>query len=151
MVMKKKTARIIGAFGVAAAVTLILLASYEEKKNAVVNNCKGVTMTITEGSISSEGLTLDIKNDTDKEITVEEDYIIEKSTRGQWYKLPSQSLTHDWEEEPLVIPPKTEVKEACSVSWLESYGELPAGRYRLLKKCETEDEKEYILAVTFSL
>lgn len=151
MGMKKKTARIVGIVGIVAAVTLILLASYEEKKNAVVNNCKGVTMTISEGSVSSQGLTLDIKNDTEQEITIEDEYIIERSTRGQWYKLPSQSLTHDWKEEPLVIAPGTEKKEACSISWLESYGELPSGRYRLLKKCKTKEEKEYMLAVTFSL
>lgn len=149
--MRKKTARILGAFGIAAAALLIFLASYEEKKNAVVNNCKGVSMTVEEGSVSSSGLVLDINNDSDKELTFENAYILEKRTKGQWYKMPSQALTHDWEEEPLVIQPYTAVAGACQVSWLEAYGQLPSGQYRLLKKFDTEDETEYVLAVTFSL
>ena len=83
--MRKKTARILGAFGIAAAALLIFLASYEEKKNAVVNNCKGVSMTVEEGSVSSSGLVLDINNDSDKELTFENAYILEKRTKGQWY------------------------------------------------------------------
>lgn len=149
--MRKKTVHILGAFGIAAATILIVLASHEEKKNSVVNNCKGVTMTIEEGTVSTEGLILDIRNDSAKELVFEDAYILEKRTKGQWYKMPSQSLTHDWEEETLVVAPHTGVEGACQVNWMEEYGKLPSGQYRLLKKFMTEDEMEYVLAVTFSL
>ena len=151
MVMRKKTARILGAFGIAAAATLIFLASHEEKKNSVVNNCKGVTMTIEDGTVSEDGLVLDICNESENELTFEEDFILEKWTKGQWYKIPSQSLTHDWEDEPFVVEPHTVAEGACPVNWLEDYGKLPNGQYRLLKKFQTKDETEYVLAVTFSL
>ena len=113
--MRKKTARILGAFGIAAAATLIFLASHEEKKNSVVNNCKGVTMTIEDGTVSEDGLVLDICNESENELTFEEDFILEKWTKGQWYKMPSQSLTHDWEDEPFVVEPHTVAEGACPV------------------------------------
>ena len=111
--MRKKTARILGAFGIAAAA--IFLASHEEKKNSVVNNCKGVTMTIEDGTVSEDGLVLDICNESENELTFEEDFILEKWTKGQWYKMPSQSLTHDWEDEPLVVEPHTVAEGAWRI------------------------------------
>lgn len=148
--MKKKTLRIWGCIGIAAVAVLIFLASYTEKKNAVVNDYKGVSMIAD--NISAEGLVLSIKNETKEEIVFDDGYIIEKKTYGQWYKLPSQSLkTIDWEDEPLVIPPESTVEDACSVEWLEGYGKLSAGSYRLLKKFETTDGEKHVLAVSFSL
>lgn len=82
MVMRKKTARILGAFGIAAAATLIFLASHEEKKNSVVNNCKGVTMTIEDGTVSEDGLVLDICNESENELTFEEDFTLKSGQRG---------------------------------------------------------------------
>lgn len=108
-------------------------------------------MTIEDGTVSEDGLVLDICNESENELTFEEDFILEKWTKGQWYKMPSQSLTHDWEDEPLVVEPHTVAEGACPVNWLEDYGKLPNGQYRLLKKFQTKDETEYVLAVTFSL
>ena len=108
-------------------------------------------MMIEDGTVSEDGLVLDICNESENELTFEEDFILEKWTKGQWYKMPSQSLTHDWEDEPFVVEPHTVAEGACPVNWLEDYGKLPNGQYRLLKKFQTKDETEYVLAVTFSL
>ena len=149
--MKKRTIRTLEILGILGAFSLIVAASIAEKKNAIVNDYKGVSMSAEEDSISAEGLILDITNDTEETLIFEEEYIIEKKTQGQWYKLPSQTITGDWEEEPVVIEPETSVKQACSVTWLESYGKLSPGEYRLLKKFETPDKEEHVLAVTLSL
>ena len=149
--MKKSTIRICEILGILGVFSLILAASIAEKKNAVVNDYRGVSMSAEKESISAEGLTLDITNDTKDVLVFEEEYIIEKRTQGQWYKLPSQTIAGDWEEEPVIIDPETSVKQACFVTWLDSYGRLSAGEYRLLKKFKTPDKKEHVLAVTFSL
>lgn len=149
--MKKRTIRALEILGILVAFSLIVAASVAEKKNAVVNNYKGVSMSAEAGSISAEGLTLNITNDTKESFVLKDEYILEKKTQGQWYKLPSQTIAGDWEEEDVVIEPETTMDEVCTVTWLESYGRLPSGEYRLLKKFETKDNEEHVLAVTFSL
>lgn len=53
------------------------------KSEFTEENYDGVTITVNENRISKTGITLIIKNDTDKELTFGEDYILEKKILGQ--------------------------------------------------------------------
>ncbi|NLN23560.1 MAG: hypothetical protein GX164_05905 [Clostridiales bacterium] len=53
------------------------------KSEFTEENYDGVTITVDENRISKTGITLIIKNDTDKELTFGEDYILEKKILGQ--------------------------------------------------------------------
>ena len=56
---------------------------YFIEKRIYGRNYDGVTITVDENRISKTGITLIIKNDTDKELTFGEDYILEKKILGQ--------------------------------------------------------------------
>ena len=150
--MKKKTAYILGLIGIGLAAVLIFLASYAEKKNAIVNDYEGISMKAQEDSISADGLILDIENTTEDDVTFDDEFIIEKKIYGQWYKMSSQSLAaYSWQDAVIVIPADTSVFSACHMQWLDSYGKLGSGSYRLLKKFKTADGESHTLAVTFSI
>ena len=76
--MKKKRIYVIVIILAVVVLGLIVLASYIEKKNSVVNDFKGVSMYIKDASLSASGLTLSINNDSSKAISLNDQYDIER-------------------------------------------------------------------------
>ncbi len=54
-------------------------AHWEEGIYETVNNLEGVRMLVKENSLSSKGLTLIIKNDSDRDCIFSEDFLLEKN------------------------------------------------------------------------
>ena len=54
----------------------------------IINNFDRVTMTIKESSISSNGLTVIIENDSNKECIFGEFFVLEKKIDDSWYQVP---------------------------------------------------------------
>lgn len=95
------------------------------------SNDKSVTLSISEDSITSKGLTLTIKNNTDKDITYGEDYVLEQKRNDKWYKSnDEQSFTA-----------LGNVLEANGTDEQKvSYSALEDGEYRIIQNFYSDSE-----------
>ncbi len=105
------------------------------------SNDKSVTLSISEDSITSKGLTLTIKNNTDKDITYGEDYVLEQKRNDKWYKSnDEQSFTA-----------LGNVLEANGTDEQKvSYSALEDGEHRIIKIFNSDSE-EFELCAEFDL
>jgi len=150
--MKKKRIYVIVIILAVVVLGLIVLASYIEKKNSVVNDFKGVSMYIKDASLSASGLTLSINNDSSKAISLNDQYDIERQVGNKWYKVPYQSLSGSKLQSTTTdVSAKSDGEAFIKIDWTKSYGILDAGAYRLTKSFMTPGGNTYNLAVTFEI
>lgn len=86
--MKKRTLYII--FGTIIIICVVILAGLNilmRSNFTEYNNFDGVTMTLDDSNLSETGISLVVKNETDKELTFGEDYTLENKIFGQWYRV----------------------------------------------------------------
>ncbi len=104
----------------------------QEYNGFPVNTLPNVTMNM-EKYKSWEGELL-INNDTDSELATGEWYCIQKKVDGAWYRMDERT-DGIWEEVEYPVPDgKTTVLQT---NWKAWYGELPAGKYRIVKEIYT--------------
>lgn len=100
-----------------------------------------VIMQLKENSLSSTGLTMIIKNQSNKELEYGNPYTIEKYQNGYWktvdlindiyFNMPSYQLSIN------------ESKE-ININWEYGYGKLSTGKYRIVKDFSYEKDEKYV-------
>ncbi len=116
-----------------------------------LNTLDGVTMQMEK--YTSSGGDVEIRNETDKEITFGDWYVIQSETNGKWKTMPYKVKNVGFHEVAYNAPKdETVIHE---VKWDVLYGELPKGRYRIIKDMldfrGTGDYTEYYLAAEFEI
>ena len=116
-----------------------------------LNTLDGVTMQMEK--YTSSGGDVEIRNETDKEIIFGDWYVIQSETNGKWKTMPYKVKNVGFHEVAYNAPKdETVIHE---VKWDVLYGELPKGRYRIIKDMldfrGTGDYTEYYLAAEFEI
>lgn len=96
---------------------------------------KGVLLSIKENTLTKKGATLILKNDSNVDVQYGEPYEVEIKKDGKWYKInvelnfisPAYGL-------------KSKESKEIELNWENSYGELSAGDYRIIKSVDVENE-----------
>ena len=105
-----------------------------------------VTMSIKEGTLTNEGTTLILKNDSDKLLRYDEEYRIEVKQDENWYDINVELEFNQplWELE-------TNSEKEIELNWKYGYGILPSGKYRIVKKVyfENEDDQKFYISAEF--
>lgn len=116
-----------------------------------VNNIDKVSMTIKDGTVSSAGLTIILKNDSDIEYGYGQYYLLEKKIKGKWYKVPV-TRNDAFEDIAYLLVPGENIE--WDIKWVGIYGNLDNGEYRIIKEVfnyTEENSIEYILAAEFKI
>ena len=116
-----------------------------------LNTLDGVTMRMEK--YTSFGGDVEIRNETDKEITFGDWYEIQAEVNDKWFPLPYIIENATFHQVAYNAPKdETVIHE---VKWDVLYGELPKGRYRIIKDMldfrGTGDYTEYYLAAEFEI
>jgi hypothetical protein len=118
-----------------------------------VNNCDGVAMIKKEGTVSSDGLTVVFENNSDKQCTFGEYFLLEKKINQKWYQVPVIIDNYGFNMIGYNLAPG-ESRE-LEVKWEWLYGNLDAGEYRIVKDIldfrEAGDFDEYYLTAEFTI
>ena len=107
------------------------------KKSDISPQSNGVSISIKDGTLTNEGTTVILKNDTDKLLRYTEEYYVEVKQDNDWYNI-NAVLTFT---EPLWGLEPHEEKE-INLNWEYGYGKLPTGKYRIVKNVYFENEKD---------
>lgn len=111
-----------------------------------VNTLDSVTMAVN--GVSADGAAYTIRNGGEGELTFGLDFGVQAEKDGVWY---------DIEHEPVAVISIAAVLDAgtegtYTCSWVNGYGTLPAGRYRLVKSVTAGWENAaYWLAAEFTI
>lgn len=130
---------------------IILLDELDDSSLYELNTLDGVTMQMEK--YTSSGGDVEIRNETDKEITFGEWYEIQVEVNGKWFPLP-YIIENAAFNQPAYNAPKDETV-IWEVKWEWLYGKLPKGRYRIIKDMldfrGTGDYTKYYLAAEFEI
>ncbi|MBM7577835.1 immunoglobulin-like domain-containing protein [Jeotgalibacillus terrae] len=129
-------------------------ADWEPSEVEEVNTFEGVSMKMKEGSVSSKGATVVIKNDSDREVMYGNAYILEKKVNGEWFEVPiTVEGEYGFTAIGYTIAPGSSAEKEMEWDWL--YGELNKGEYRILKginySVSENSKKRNYLAVEFTI
>ncbi len=116
-----------------------------------LNTLDGVTMQL--GKYTSSGGDVAIRNETDKEITFGDWYVIQSETNGKWKTMPYKVKNVAFHQVAYNAPKDETISH--EVKWDVLYGELTKGRYRIIKDMldfrGTGDYTKYYLAAEFEI
>lgn len=108
-----------------------------------VNELPGLSSFIAESSTGAGGMTVIYDNQSTREFTYGEAFVIEQQVGDQWYQLPyldEEGVA--FIEIAYSLPPKTQ--REWRVSWGNIYDNLDPGSYRLIKEfVGVEDDRDY--------
>lgn len=124
-----------------AIVSVIFILSLAGCTNTAVPN--DIELYLEEGTLSSSGVTLFIKNNSDFYFTYGADYCIEKYKDGQWKQLPDPENYAVITIAYLLLPHSK--SEKINFDWEWRYGKLPQGEYRIAKNFDKTETFEYNL------
>ena len=109
-----------------------------------------VTMSIKKGTLTNNGATIVLTNESDKDYEYGSPYEIEVKKDGKWHKINAE-LNFDL---PAFILKAGENVE-LELDWENGYGLLPKGTYRIIKDADYEYENEkynsFNIAVEFNI
>lgn len=127
---------------------------WETTPYETVNELDNITMTIKEGTISETGLTVTLKNDSDKHCIYGESFSLEKKIGDYWYQVPVV-LEENFGFNSIGYDLAASTEDEWTVDWEWLYGSLDAGEYRIIKDIldfrEAGDYDEYILSSEFTI
>ena len=125
--------------------------SGQEPFTEEVNTLDAVTMYMKKFK-SPEG-DVEIRNEYGKELQYGDWYDIQVQQDGNWYSMPliiDNAAYHD-----IAYPVQDQTTSVWEVNWSYFYGELPAGKYRIVKDIidlrEPGDYTKYYLAAEFEI
>ncbi|TFE04029.1 immunoglobulin-like domain-containing protein [Jeotgalibacillus salarius] len=98
-----------------------------------VNQLEGVSMTVKEGSGSTTGVTVLIKNDSDQEVRHGKPYVLEKKINDEWYRVPIMNGLGDFTDIGYSELPTGSVYERETIWGSGKYDPLENGEYRIVK------------------
>lgn len=129
----------------------IPLDRYNTDNSYIVNTLGGVTMRMEK--YTSTGGDIEIRNETDKEITFGDWYELQTEVNGKWISLP-YIIDNAAFHQVAYNAPKDETV-IHEVKWDVFYGKLPKGKYRIIKDMldfmGTGDYTKYYLATEFEI
>lgn len=129
----------------------ISLDRYNTDNSYIVNTLGGVTMRMEK--YTSTGGDIEIRNETDKEITFGDWYDLQTEVNGKWISLP-YIIDNAAFHQVAYNAPKDETV-IHEVKWDVFYGKLPKGKYRIIKDMldfmGTGDYTKYYLATEFEI
>lgn len=107
------------------------------KSDIEISNNVDVSLSIKEETLDNTGVTLILKNNSDKLLRYDEVYEIEIKKEDKWHKINVELYftLPLWGVEP-------NSEEELELNWENGYGKLASGEYRLIKKVYFEDEEE---------
>lgn len=111
-----------------------------------IRNNNDVTLSIKDGTLKNTGVTLILKNDSDKLLYYDEYYKMEIKKDNEWHTINVELYFND----PLWIVKQNSKKE-IKLNWEHGYGKLAKGDYRIIKKVyfENEEEQEFYISAEF--
>lgn len=118
-----------------------------------VNNFTDVIMSAKKDTITKNGLTLILQNNSDKICLYGEQFVLEKNMKEQWYEVPVVINDYGFNSIGYEVASGGEGKWEVDWNWL--YGSLTPGEYRIIKDVsdfrKTGDFDTYYLAAEFTL
>ncbi len=123
-------------------------------KYDTLNNLEGISMTINETTISPKGLTVIFENNSDKDFTYGDFFVLEAKIDGKWYEVADLlGGEYGFNDIGYELPPHTSNEWEVDWEWL--YGNLDQGTYRIIKDIldtrEPGDYDKYFLAAEFTI
>ena len=117
-----------------SAVILFLL-GVQVYHTAFVNRYEGVSMTVVNGSVHKDGVTIEVRNETDGKIIHCGGFTgtarLQKRVLGMWIPLWRDfTAAHTAEGGPICEPGESCQQELC---WRGDYGAKGAGHYRVIQ------------------
>lgn len=105
------------------------------KSDIEISNNVDVSLSIKEETLDNTGVTLILKNNSDKLLRYDEVYEIEIKKDNEWHKINVELYftLPLWGVEP-------NSEEELELNWENGYGKLAPGEYRIIKKVYFEDE-----------
>lgn len=107
------------------------------KSDVLDNINNGVVLEIKDGTLSNMGTKIELTNNSEKILRYGPDYFIEINENNEWHVINVHSVFHTI----LYSLHKGESVE-YKIDWETNYGELPKGKYRLIKYFYFEDENK---------
>ena len=109
-----------------------------QKVNEIVaSNIEGIKVIIQDNTLSPEGVTLIIKDETEEKYTFGEDFYIERNNDGNWERVEPISDSYAFNSIGYyAFEKELELKQ----NWDYIYGKLDNGRYRLVKSTFKESD-----------
>jgi len=128
----------------------------ELKKSDIgeVNTLSNIHLEIVENTLTSEGLTLRIVNDSEKSLVYNGSFSIEQKVNEEWFEVEDVvGGNFAFTDEGLGTNPHESSELSIEWDWL--YGELKTGEYRLVKEVldfrDAGDFDRHFLAVEFEI
>lgn len=126
----------------------------EESKVEKVNELTNVRLEIVENTLSREGLTLLIVNDSEKTLVYNGSFSLEKKVDGNWYEV-KDILGGNFGFEDIGYGTDPQDSSELVIEWEWLYGKLNSGEYRLIKNVldfrASGDYDKHNLAIEFEL
>lgn len=116
-----------------------------EKSNIKVEN-NDIEFSIKEGTLTRSGVTLILKNNSDKTLHFGEPYEVEVYKDGFWRKIEVEMYFNM----PLYGLEAGKEKEII-FNWEHGYGRLNKGKYRIIKDVNFEEEEKFYIGCEFTI
>ena len=129
-------------------------ATFSEVYTEEFSSIEGVAMAVTD--VTPEGASLEILNQSGKEITFGDDYELQAWRDGSWYRV--DYIIDNWAFNAIGYetgPEGAKESPLClDVKWSYFHGILPKGRYRITKTADVQENSEsvkYCLVAEFEV
>lgn len=127
---------------------------WEPTNYNTVNNFNDVTMSIKKDTISEDGLTVVIQNNSDKIALYGEEFVLEKKINEGWYEVPV-TIEGDYGFNSIGYEVPSGEEGEWKVDWNWLFGSLNEGEYRIIKNIldfrDAGDFDTYYLSAEFTL
>lgn len=107
----------------------------------IKNDNANISIQLTDGSLTSAGTKLIICNNSESDISFGSEYSIQLSQNGAWYDIDVKNT--DWTGELFTVGAGNECE--VEINWASIYGELPVGKYRIVKEYSQLGQKFFTL------
>lgn len=105
-----------------------------------------VSMVIKEGTLTKTSATIIITDTNENAYSYGRSFIIEKKENNNWKEL--DTIGYDYAFTTEVLSPGVDGKLELKTDWLDMYGELEKGEYRIVKDIATT---ESVISVEFNI
>lgn len=115
-----------------------------------INLISGISLSIKENTLSRNGLTLIIEDQTNRGYLYNTQFQIDKKVDGKWKPLKYLKKENVWSTQNLVVDENNKLE--LFLNWQSIYGELENGEYRLIKFFTDSNRSNiYYLSINFYL
>ncbi|MDE5932734.1 MAG: hypothetical protein K2H40_09695, partial [Lachnospiraceae bacterium] len=120
-------------------------ATFGEVYTGEISSIDGVMMTVAD--VTPEGVSLEISNQSDKEITFGDDYELQVWQDGSWYRV--DYIIDNWAFNAIGYetgPEGAKDSPLClDVKWSYFHGILPEGHYRITKTANAQENNKLVV------